>query len=283
VSKDRDSGQTTVVLALDGSPAAATAVQPALSLAQQLGAPLRILHVGPQRFEERELRQHLSLDTSELDQVEITLEIGEPAECILRATDDPDVQVVVMTTHGRVVEPGRRLGSVATKVIAHATEPVLLIRPEAPSARTPFKKLLLPLDGAPKTAYALTSATDLACSLGASVDVLYVAGHATRKGEPRGIEVPRYIDQAHHEWPSWAQEVVEQLCACAKVAPEVPVRVFLSQGPIGPEIARFALEHQYEAIILVRRSHLEPGRARVLRAVLDLTSCPILLVGAPSD
>jgi hypothetical protein len=57
----------------------------------------------------------------------------------------------------------------------------------------------------------------------------------------------------------------------------------LSRGPIGPEIARFALEHQYEAIILVRRSHLEPGRARVLRAVLDLTSCPILLVGAPSD
>jgi len=283
LSNDRESEQAIVVLALDGSPAAATAVRPASALAQQLGVPLRILHVSPQRLPDHELRRHLALDASELDRVEIMLELGEPAECILRATDDPGVQIVVMTTHGRAVEPGRRLGRVATKVIAQATEPVLLIRPEAPPARTPFKKLLLPVDGAPKTAYALTSATDLACSLGASVDVLYVVGHARRTGEPGSIEVPKYIDQAHHEWPSWAREVAEQLCACAKVAPEVPVRVFLSQGPVGPEIARFALEHQHEAIILVRRSHFEPGRARVLRAVLDLTSCPILLVGAPPD
>jgi nucleotide-binding universal stress UspA family protein len=273
-------GRPAVVLALDGSPAAATAVRPARALAQQLGLPLRVLHASPQPLPDHELRERLALDPKEFDRVDIELAVGEPAECILRATADPAVQVVVLTTHGRIIEPGRRLGSVATKVIADTTDPVMLIRPEAPAPRTPLKRLLLPVDGAPKTAYALRPATDLACSLGASVDVLYVAAPGSRREELGKIEVPRYVDQPHHEWPNWAQEIAEQLCACAKVAPEVPIRVFLGQGPIGPEIARFALEHEHDAIILVRRSHFEPGRARVLRAVLDMTSCPILLVGA---
>ena len=61
--------------------------------------------------------------------------------------------------------------------------------------------------------------------------------------------------------------------------PEVPVRVFLRRGSIGDEINRFAAERGYDAVVLVRRSRLEPGRAPVLRAVLDRAPCPVLLVG----
>ena len=271
-----------VIVALDGSPAAATALPLALAVAEQLGARLQVLHASAVRTPERELRAQLGLDSEELESVEIVLDIGDrPAASILRAADDPTVQVVVMTTHGRAIEPGRRLGRVATEVIGRTTEPVILVRPEAPPARGPLKRLLLPLDGTPKTAYALTPATDLACELGASVDILYVATPSGAAAEPGSMGVPRYVDQAHHEWPSWAAEVVDRLCACAKMASEIPVRVFLGQGDVGVEISRFAQEQEHDAIILVRRSHLEPGRARILRTVLDSTSCPILLVGAP--
>ncbi len=271
-----------VIVALDGSPAAATALPLALAVGEQLGARVKVLHASNARIPERELRGQLGVDSEELASVEVVLDIGDrPAASILHATDDPGIQVVVMTTHGRAIEPGRQLGRVATEVIARTTEPVILVRPEARPARGPLKRLLLPLDGTPTTAYALTPATDLACELGASVDILYVATPPTAATEPGSMGVPRYVDQAHHEWPSWATEVVDRLCACAKMASEIPVRVFVGRGDVGSEISRFAQDYKQDAIILVRRSHLEPGRARILRAVLDSTSCPILLVGSP--
>jgi hypothetical protein len=63
---------------------------------------------------------------------------------------------------------------------------------------------------------------------------------------------------------------------------DMQARVYLAQGEIAHEIGRFAVEHDSDAIVLVRRSHLEVGRAHVLRAVLDTTPCPVLLVGAGS-
>ena len=271
-----------VIVALDGSPAAATALPLALAVAEQLGTRVQVLHASAVHIPEVELRAQLGLDSDELASIEVMLDIGDrPAGSILHATDDQGIQVVVMTTHGRTIEPGRQLGRVATEVIARTTEPVILVRPEAPSSRGPLKRLLLPLDGTPTTTYALTPATDLACELGASVDILYVATQPSAATEPGSMGVPQYIDQAHHEWPSWATEVVDRLYACARMAPEIPVRVFLGQGDVGSEISRFAQEYKHDAIILVRRSHLEPDRARILRAVLDSTSCPILLVGSP--
>lgn len=271
-----------VIVALDGSPAAATALPLALAVAEQLGTRAQVLHASAVHIPEVELRAQLGLDSDELASIEVMLDIGDrPAGSILHATDDQGIQVVVMTTHGRTIEPGRQLGRVATEVIARTTEPVILVRPEAPSSRGPLKRLLLPLDGTPTTTYALTPATDLACELGASVDILYVATQPSAATEPGSMGVPQYIDQAHHEWPSWATEVVDRLYACAGMAPEIPVRVFLGQGDVGSEISRFAQEYKHDAVILVRRSHLEPDRARILRAVLDSTSCPILLVGSP--
>jgi nucleotide-binding universal stress UspA family protein len=59
--------------------------------------------------------------------------------------------------------------------------------------------------------------------------------------------------------------------------------VFLGRGEIGLEIARFAAQQQSDVVVLARRSHFEPGRAQVLRAVLDQTPCPVLLLGGASD
>ncbi len=280
----KGSASPRVMVALDGSSAAATALPVALAVAEQLSARVQVLHVASAAIAEPTLRRQLHVDSDELRGLEISLRVGDPVSCILDATGDPQVEVVVLTTHGRVIEAGRELGRVARAVIARTRQPILLVRPEAARVPGPLRRLLLPLDGTPKTATALKPAADLACRLAASIDVLYVASPGQAPpGEPGSMGVPRYVDQAHHEWPNWAGEIVERLCACAGMAADVPIRVYLGQGDIGPEIARFAAEHEHDAVILVRRSHLEPGRARVLRAVLDLTSCPVMLVGAPPD
>jgi nucleotide-binding universal stress UspA family protein len=93
---------------------------------------------------------------------------------------------------------------------------------------------------------------------------------------------PRYVDQPQHTWPAWEREIVDRLCTlCAQCPPDVPVRAYLRNGEVAGEIVRFAAERQHDAIVLVRRSRFERGRAPVLRAVLAAAPCPVLLLGAP--
>lgn len=143
-------------------------------------------------------------------------------------------------------------------------------------------RLLLPLDGTPTTAAALPPATRLASDLGASIDLLYVANHKqAAQVEPGSMGAPRYVDQPQHEWPAWKREFIHRLCTlCAACPPDVPVQAFLRASAVGAEIVGFAIEHDEDAIILVRRSRFERGRAPVLRAVLAHAPCPILLIGA---
>jgi nucleotide-binding universal stress UspA family protein len=275
-----------VLLALDGSPASAAALPLGRTVAEQLGATVEILHVAGEGRPDPDLWQRLHGPLQPGEAVQIRSHAGEPAAAILEAARVPGVDLVVLTTHGRVIEPGRSLGRVAQAVVAHSGRPILLLRPEAVEAGgspvAPLRRLLLPLDGTPTTSTALLPATELACRLGASVDLLYVASaDEPIVREPGSIGAPRYLDQPQHEWPAWADRVIDHLSACLGGRPPgLSIQVFLVAGHIAEEIARFAAEHHSDAIVLVRRSHLEVGRARVLRAVLDRTPCPVLLVGA---
>jgi nucleotide-binding universal stress UspA family protein len=310
-TKPRD----TILVALDGSLAAAAALPIALAVASQLGADCQALHIisdtgsvaglgrpfvqGLEALTGVKLWPDMLESTVRLWQafagpgnammkalahIEVRLDAGDPSVGILRASADPTVALVVLTTHGHIIEPGRSLGRVAEQVIAGATQPILLIRPEAtpliirPGAA--LQRLLLPLDGTPTTARLLVPATALASRLGASVDLLYVADVGAPPDEPGSIGAPQYVDQPQHEWPQWANEVSTRLGeACAQCPPDMPVRTFLAQGDAGEAIARFAAEHESDAVVLARRSRLEPGRAGVLRAILDQTPSPVLLVG----
>lgn len=281
-----------VVIALDGSPAAAAALPVARVAAAQLGADLAGLHVVSQPTTEATVRDQLQSDPA----LACDVEVGDPAAQILATAADPKVALVVLTTHGAGSQEleGRRdmanyLGPVAETVAAHTVRPVLLVRPDPDTkpqvAVSEFRRLLLPLDGSPRTLQALGPAVDIACRLGAAIDILYVTGPGHRPlAERGGISPPRYVDQPQHEWPQWAREVVAQLSGCiGRRMTDLPLRVFHTHGDIVDEIANFASEHRADAVILVRRSHLEPGRARVLRSVLLRTPCPALLVGMPAS
>lgn len=282
-------GQPLVLAALDGSPAAAAALPLARTVAEQLHATVEILHVAREPMPDAALLEWLHLTSEELQGAKLRLEIGDAVEGILRRTADPLVAIVVLTTHGREVESGARLGRVAEAVIARTEQPILIERPEtAPDAgvqpRT-LRRLLLPVDGTPTTAVALRPATKLCSLLGASIDLLYVTGAGQLPpNEPGSIGAPRYVDQPQHEWPQWTAEVLNRLVACcAACPPDVPVHAYLGLGDAGTEIVRFASAHDHDAIVLARRSRLEPGRAATLRTLLARTPCPIVLVGAPSS
>ncbi len=287
----QEAPQSSVLVALDGSPAAMTAVPVAHMLAGQLRARLDILHVVSPGGSQLHMSDWLKglgdiLGVSAFSEIDIHLHVGEPAAIILQLASEPDAVLIVLTTHGRQIEPGRILGHVAEAVVAGTIRPVVLVRPEAPTAGlpvNPIQRLLLPLDGSPTTATAVQQAIILASFLGASVDVLYVADHPNSTHMEAGqMGLPAYFDQPQHEWAQWDTEIVDRLCrSCAQFPPEMHTRVFLREGDIGQEIVRFAGDEHYDGILLVRRSHLEPGHAHTLRTVLLNTPCLIIVTGVP--
>lgn len=275
-----------VLVALDGSPAAVTALPIARTIAVQLGAEAAILHVTAAPMSEEDVRQRLNLQQAGAMDNELRIRVGDPATMILQATTEATVALVVLTTHGRTGKHGRRLERVAEAVIAAATRPILLVRPEAttlPMQRTAgLRRLLLPLGGASATMAALHPVGELAARLDASVDLLYIANADQKR--PAGIArigAPRYVDQPQHEWPHWASGVIDRVrIADTGWPPTVPLRVFLVHGEIGAEIINFAAAHEHDAIVMMRRGRADLAHTPLLSAVLETTPCPVLLVTA---
>jgi nucleotide-binding universal stress UspA family protein len=288
-----------VLVALDGSAAAATALPVAQRLAQHLKMPLHILHVATSPIPPADAARHLHLDVMAVaPAVELDMRVGDPATELLRAIEAPNTYLTVLTTHGRAIEPGRHLGHVAEQVIAQTMRPILLIRPEAAaaaSAAIEARRFLLPLDGTAATARALGRITDIVRRLRGSYDVLFVAdpmqlaaAATSRSEDPGNLGIPRYVDQLQHEWPNWMHEVCDHLSACTARYPlGVSVRVHVASvagpadGTISSVVLQFVADHRDDVIVLVRRSRLERGHAEILRTLLDQTPCPVLLTGTP--
>jgi nucleotide-binding universal stress UspA family protein len=274
-----------VLVALDGSAAAALAIPTARTLARQLGAELHAVH-ATEKGKPDQVRAALGLDRPEFSDVELGVVSGNPVEAVLQAASSPRVALTVLATHGREVTQGRPLAPIPEKLAANARHPVVLVRPEAAAAIgdevPPFRRLLLPLDGKAATAGSLGPAVGLARDLGATLDVLYVVYIGQIHPGQAGIVTPRYVDQPYLEWPHWAEEARAWLRACCRqgvteVPTEVYVRGVTSRERVGATIVDFATEADSDAIILVRLRGLEPGREPVARAVLDLAPCPVLL------
>jgi nucleotide-binding universal stress UspA family protein len=130
----------------------------------------------PAEVDEKYLKKIAEEYFGELE-VACTLESGEPAAVILdRAKEDQDC-LIAMATHG--VTGGRRwlLGSVASKVIQTAVNPLLLIRPAEESQAKPmvhFEQILVPLDGSTLAESALPHISRLAQAMKLSVHLLQV-------------------------------------------------------------------------------------------------------------
>ena len=138
-----------ILVAVDGSPMARRAAQFAVKLARQSSGPAQIVlfnadpplmqavavklgvenvrryHADNGRYATRAARTLLA--RAKLPFREVLL-VGDPAEAIVREAKAGRYDLVVMGTHGRTALQGLLLGSVARKVIAHATVPVATVR-----------------------------------------------------------------------------------------------------------------------------------------------------------
>jgi nucleotide-binding universal stress UspA family protein len=140
-----------ILVTLDGSDFSERALEPAIHIAQKFGAEVLLLRVltleavaaagtGPQYFELSGLHEQHDRDEAEAylraikrlwESTDVPIAtrvaVGAPPEMILIAAGDCDIDLIVMSTHGRSGISRFLYGSVAEAVLRGTQLPLLLI------------------------------------------------------------------------------------------------------------------------------------------------------------
>lgn len=103
------------------------------------------------------------------------IEAAAAAEGILAYTEDEDIDLVVMGTHGRRGVTRLLFGSVTEEVVRNAPCPVLTVRTgAADSPERAVQRLLVPIDFSEASEVALRHAMEIARTYDAELDLLHV-------------------------------------------------------------------------------------------------------------
>jgi nucleotide-binding universal stress UspA family protein len=213
--------------------------------------------------------------------VETAVRHGDPAAQILAVAGTHDVDLVVMTTHGRSGLSRTVLGSVAQRVLAHCPVPVVLYRPGGKRV-TAISTVLVPVDGSPGGALALSAAAPLARATGARLVLLQVAVPilTALASTPEG-GVPYDYD------PAWdddalaaAQQYVDDLATRLR-AGGISAEGRAVQGKVVQIVDKTASEVDADLIVMSTHALTGPARAvlgSVADAVVRTGRHPVLLV-----
>jgi nucleotide-binding universal stress UspA family protein len=279
---------TRILVPLDGTPEANSALPLARTLARVTDASVTLLQVMRANDSEgaRFARSNLEQIAREMEgsglQVESIIRQGHAAEQILQEMRATPVQLIVMRTHGRGGFERAMLGSVTEHVLKEAQVPIVLLRPGGRRV-TRLQKLLVPLDGTPGGALGLGMAVGLARPSEAALHLLQVVVPITMQTlvayEYGGIGYydPVWDEEAQTSAKAYVDAMVSRLADTGLtatgetiVAPNVP------QGIIDTA-ARDAAD------MIVMSTHALTGPARAVLgsmadAVVRRAPCPVLLV-----
>ncbi len=168
-----------ILVPMDGSSNAETAVAPALFLARKLGAPVHFIHVvDPDVFEgdidiesaratfADYARERASVEVGDDVAHEVIVVAGSAANEVIDHSES--AQAVVLASHGRGGLSAALFGSVADKIVRGAKVPTLVIPIECKAALG-SGPVLIGVDGSEKAETGLSVGRALAERIGAKV------------------------------------------------------------------------------------------------------------------
>ncbi len=182
-----------IMVPLDGSELAETAIPYVRELAGQLGAEVYLLHVCP--IEHRgyhhmhqiyldEVAKNLKLWIKENSlpgqepNIQSEVILGDPVKVIFEYVKQKSISMVALTSHGTSGLRAWAMGSVADRVVREVGVPTLLIRIKKGKSFTEQKlirKILLPLDTSDASKAAVPYAIELASKLNADITLFTMA------------------------------------------------------------------------------------------------------------
>jgi nucleotide-binding universal stress UspA family protein len=283
-----------ILIPLDGSAVASAVLPVALTLARATGAHLVLLRVLPEKddlpLHDINAQVYQSLERIRREMTAPGLSIrsvvrrGDPAEQILAAVRDEQVDLIAMATYGLASVDRLMVGSVSEQIVAHSPVPVLLVTPGGHAVRH-IRSMLVPVDGSPGAALALGAALPLARATGAQLTLLQVAPpvhdweyRVAEGGElGRDLSVGREYEEAGRaRAEDYVNRMAERLRAKGFQASGL-ARV----GAPATVIDESARERHVDLIVMSTHALTGPARAllgSVADKVVHITDRPVLLV-----
>lgn len=209
--------------------------------------------------------------------VDVDIQIGVPADCIVAMAQEYQVDLIAMATHGYGGLRRWAVGSVTDQVVRTTTVPVLVVRDAEHTAalRPQLRRLLVPLDGSALAEQALPVATGLAAQAGAEVVLLRAISPIVEAYSPLSAGMQLLVrDQAQQELAIQAGALQPAPCA---------TEVVVMTGAAAEAIVEGALLSKADLIVMA--THGYGGLRRlalgsVADTVLRTTTTPLLLVRA---
>jgi len=301
-----------ILVPLDGSRLAATAVPYAITLADARDARISLLavvesppeHAGqPSVAAQERDERHVTESTAYLESVATPLRArglavttvvrhGNPASEILAASEDEGCSLIAMSTHGRRGLARMRAGSVAQHVLRHAIIPTLVVRPgndASTEGEAAITAITVTLDGSALAEEALPIATRIAVALSVPLTLFRVIpslASLTSSGWDAGYSAYYPVSEEMERDEGLAIEGYLEAIATRLREPGLEVRTDWERSVTSrAEESIAAYLAKRPTGIAVMASH---GRGGVLRwalgstaeEVLDQSPCPILIVRA---
>jgi len=261
--------------------------QVARILADTLGASLRVTTAGASKPTPQDLARQLSVPAEQLDDVAIENIAGNLADATIRMADALQRAMVVLAIRFRDEAPpdgAQIFDAIAQQILEKITGPVLVVPPDRDMSGWHLRKELLPQDGTPNCASALTQLISQSVQMGIENLVLRVAGaRVGQPTEPGSLATPRYVDHPQYEWEAWGREFLDRITGAGTAPGAAGLRLLMASGEPAAEILRVAQEEAVDLIVLPWHCAFGSGRARMVKAVLRDTACPVLLLPEVCD
>ena len=246
----------TVVAALDNSQSDTAVLAAARALALLLDARVEALHVRTNG--DRSARK-----AAEAAGVPLRTVSAPVVERLVEAAEAEDVVALAL---GARATPGgaRPLGGTAAAVATALLKPMIVVPPEA---RVPdeFRRVLVPLEASVSASLAPRTLVELARGTTIEAIALHVYDDDS---------LPLFTDQPQHEQEAWAREFLARYCPAGLGNVQLETRVGRSDALV-PLVAG---ECGCDLVALGWSQALAPGRAPVVRATLERSRLPVLLV-----
>jgi nucleotide-binding universal stress UspA family protein len=222
----------------------------------------------------------LLTDGSQLD---VLIDVGQPAHRILERATGLPADLIVMGTHGTSGFEHLVLGSVTEKVLRTATCPVLTVPPRAhATSQLPFKRLLCAVDFSDASLAAVTAALSLTQESGATLTLLHVLEWPWEEPPPPNIaELPPEQGLALAEFRRYSEEsATKRLDSLIPATiPESRMLTRLRNGKSYVQILQVAAEEQTDLIIIGVHGRNPVDMAlfgSTTNQVVRRTTCPVL-------
>lgn len=289
-----------ILIPVDGSPCSERAAHLGLEFARRLGGRVIFAHALIEHVSEDDGQRVLGPSKRLAENAGVKFETRlldgytqGVGDAIIHECQDSSCDLIVMGTHGREGIQHLLLGSVAERVSRQAHVPVMLVRTlEHPTKDAPLiERIVVTVDGSQPSLLALTTANELACVLGASLEVLHVIPDVPSAYAYAAYEYAPIIDDDRYQrdLETESQAVVAAALAYLKANATRMAEVSTSRVPangqrVGDAIAHATKEHRADLIVM--GTHGRTGFDRwllgsVAERVSHRAEVPVLFVRAP--